>query len=140
MLKRIHGLPQLEGEATDLPYKSATLLSEQGVLFCLQGAGDMEAMNARNLPFIAGTSMAYGLTEEQAVESISLSPCKIMGIDKDYGSLEIDKKATFFVSRGNALDMMTNKVTMIYFDGKSESTSNFQEALYLKYKAKYSER
>jgi len=140
MLKRIHGLPQLEGEATDLPYKSATLLSEQGVLFCLQGAGDMEAMNARNLPFIAGTSMAYGLTEEQAVESISLSPCKIMGIDKDYGSLEIDKKATFFVSSGNALDMMTNKVTMIYFNGKSESVSNFQEELYLKYKAKYSER
>ena len=97
-------------------------------------------MNARNLPFIAGTSMAYGLTEEQAVESISLSPCKIIGIDKEYGSLEIDKKATFFVSKGNALDMMTNKVTMIYFDGKSESTSNFQEELYLKYKAKYSER
>ena len=57
--KRIHGLPQLEGEAIDLPYRSATLLNEQGIKFCLQGAGDMEAMNARNLPFIAGTAMTY---------------------------------------------------------------------------------
>jgi imidazolonepropionase-like amidohydrolase len=140
MLKRMHGLPQLEGEATDLPYRSATLLNEQGIVFCLQGAGDMEAMNARNLPFIAGTAMSYGLTEEQAIQSITLNPCKIIGIDKDYGSIEEGKKAAFFVSKGNALDMMTNQVTMIYFDGKSQSTTNFQEELYLKYKTKYSEK
>ena len=140
MLKRMHGLPQLEGEATDLPYRSATLLNEQGILFCLQGAGDMEAMNARNLPFIAGTAMSYGLTEEQAIQSITLNPCKIIGIDKDYGSIEEGKKAAFFVSKENALDMMTNQVTMIYFDGKSQSTTNFQEELYLKYKTKYSEK
>jgi len=35
---------------------------------------------------------------------------------------------------------MTNKVTSIYFDGESQSVSNFQEELYLKYKAKYSEK
>ena len=65
---------------------------------------------------------------------------KIIGIDKDYGSIEKGKKAAFFVSKGNALDMMTNQVTMIYFDGKSQSTTNFQEELYLKYKTKYSEK
>lgn len=140
MLKRIHGLPQLEGEAIDLPFRSAALLIAQGVKFCLQGAGDMEAMNARNLPFIAGTAMTYGLSEEEAIRSITLSPCEIIGIDKDYGSIEVGKKAAFFISQGNALDMMTNKVTAIYFDGESQSVSNFQEELYLKYKAKYSEK
>ena len=100
----------------------------------------MEAMNARNLPFIAGTAMTYGLSEEEAIRSITLSPCEIIGIDKDYGSIEVGKKAAFFVSKGNALDMMTNKVTAIYFDGESQSVSNFQEELYLKYKAKYSEK
>ena len=138
MLKKAHGLPQLEGEATDLPYRSAALLHEQGVVYCLQGSGDMEAMNARNLPFIAGTAMAYGLTEEQAVQAISLSPCQIVGIDKEFGSIELQKKAAFFVSSGNALDMMSNDVTMIFFNGKMQSTLNFQEELYLKYKAKYS--
>lgn len=137
MLKKVHGLPQLEGEPTDLPYKSAFLLNEQGILFCLQGSGDMEAMNARNLPFVAGTAMAYGLSEEEAVQAISLSPCQIMGIDASYGSLEPMKKATFFISSGSALDMIGNEVKVIYFDGERQSTSNFQEDLYLKYKEKY---
>ena len=139
ILKKTHGLPQLEGEPVDLPYRSASLLSDQGIVFCIQGSGDMEAMNSRNLPFIAGTAMAHGLSEEQAIQSITLSPCIITGIDKEYGSLELDKKATFFVSSGNALDMMSNHVTMIFFDGKAQSTSNFQEELYLKYKSKYTQ-
>ena len=50
------------------------------------------------------------------------------------------KRRLFFVSQGNALDMMTNKVTTIYFDGVSQSVSNFQEELYIKYKAKYSDK
>jgi imidazolonepropionase-like amidohydrolase len=137
MLKRIHSLPQIEDEPTDLPYKSAYLLQEQGINFCIQGAGDMEAMNSRNLPFLAGTAVAYGLSEEEAIRAISLSPCEIMGLNQDYGSLEVGKKATFFVSKGNALDMISNDVTMLFFDGQSKSTSNFQKELYLRYKQKY---
>ena len=137
MLDRIHGLPQIEDEATDLPYRIPALLNRQGIQFCLQGSGDMEAMNSRNLPFLAGTAMAYGLDEEAAVASISLAPCEIIGIAKDYGSVEKGKKASFFVSEGNALDMMTNKVTLICLDGVLQSTSNFQLELYERYKAKY---
>ena len=60
-----------------------------------------------------------------------------MGIEKDYGSIEKGKKASFFVSKGNALDMMTNQVTLISIDGVVRSTSNFQYELYLKYRKKY---
>lgn len=137
MLERVHKLPELEDEPVDLPYQLPYLLQKQGVLFCLQNQGDMEAMNARNLPFQAGTAMAYGLTEEQAIQAISLSTCQILGIDEKYGSIEIGKSATLFVSQGNALDMRTNKVNLIMRDGKLISSSNFQEELYLKYKRKY---
>ena len=137
MLDRIHGLPQIEDEATDLPYRIPALLSKQGIKFCLQGSGDMEAMNSRNLPFLAGTAMAYGLDEEAAVRSISLDPCEIIGIAADYGSIEKGKKASFFVSVGNALDMMTNNVTLICLDGVLRPTSNFQLELYKRYRDKY---
>ena len=70
MLERVHRLPELEDEPVDLPYKLPFLLNQQGILFCLQNQGDMEAMNARNLPFQAGTAMAYGLSEEEAIMSI----------------------------------------------------------------------
>jgi imidazolonepropionase-like amidohydrolase len=137
MLTRTHSLPTNDEDPIDLPYRLPVLLQELGVPFCLQNSGDMEAMNARNLPFQAGTAMAHGLTEEQAVRSISLSACEIMGIDKYYGSIETGKSATIFVSKGNALDMRTNDVTLILINGKFASVDNFQKELYLKYSKKY---
>ena len=81
--------------------------------------------------------MAYGLTEEQALESITINSCKIMGIDQQFGSIELGKSATLFVSRGPALDMKTNLVSTVLLNGQIQTSVNFQEALYLKYKAKY---
>jgi hypothetical protein len=137
MLGRTHSLPRNEEDPVDLPYRIPALLQEGGVLFCLQNEGDMEAMNARNLPFQAGTAMAYGLTEEQAIQSISLNACKIMGIDKEYGTLEVGKSATLFVSEGNALDMRTNQITLALIRGQFMSLDNSQKELYSKYQKKY---
>ncbi len=137
MLTRVHSLPSREDDLTFLPYQMPSLLKEQGIQFCIQNDGDMQPMNTRNLPFQAGTTMAYGLTAEEALKSVSLSVCQIMGIDKDYGTLEAGKKATFFVSKGPALDMRTNQLTTILVDGRLVSTTNFQEQLYLKYRQKY---
>lgn len=140
MLVRTHSLPENEEDAVDLPYRLPQLLQEGGVKFCLQNQGEMETMNARNLPFLAGTAMAYGLTEEQAIRSISLSTCEIMGIDNFYGSIEEGKSATLFVSLGNALDMKSNRVTMGMIRGEFISTTNFQKDLYEKYMQKYSKK
>jgi imidazolonepropionase-like amidohydrolase len=137
MLSRVHSLPQREDELTYLPYQMPALLKQQGIAFCIQNDGDMQPMNTRNLPFQAGTTIAYGLSEEEALKAISLSVCQIMGIDKDYGTLEVGKKATFFVSKGPALDMRSNQLTTILVDGQFVSTSNFQEQLYFKYRQKY---
>jgi imidazolonepropionase-like amidohydrolase len=115
----------------------ASLLHKSGVVFSLQNEGDMEAMNARNLPFLAGTAMAYGLTEEEAVASISLNTARILGIDEQYGSIELGKSATLFASKGSALDMKTNNVTFIMINGEISSTENFQNQLYQKYRNKY---
>jgi imidazolonepropionase-like amidohydrolase len=137
MLNRIHSLPKHEDDLTYQPYRLPALLKEQGILFCLQNEGAMQPMNTRNLPFQAGTTMAYGLTAEEALQTVSLNVCKIAGIDQDYGTLAAGKKATFFVSKGPALDMKTNLVTLILIDGKFCPTSNFQQELYQKYQDKY---
>ncbi len=137
MFRRLHSLPLLEEESPDFVYRIPAMLQKAGVSFCLQNEGDMEAMNARNIPFLAGTAMAYGLSEEQAIRSISLSSCEILGIADLYGSVEKGKSATFFVSKGNALDMSTNQVSLILLNGKIVPTTNFQLDLYQKYKLKY---
>lgn len=86
-------------------------------------------MNARNLAFLAGTAAAYGLTKEQALQSITLNSAKILGIDNLVGSIETGKLASLVVSEGDILDMKTNKIILAYINGRSIKLSNFQDDL-----------
>jgi hypothetical protein len=137
MINRLHNLPHNEDDPIDVNFKLPSLLQNGGVKFCLQNEGDMEAMNSRNIPFLAGTAKAYGLTEEQAIRSVSLSSCEIIGIATNYGSIEEGKNATLFVSNGNALDMRSNSISTIIINGKIISLNNHQFDLYKKYSNKY---
>ncbi len=137
MIPRVHSLPRFSGDEIDAPFALAKQLHDAGILFCFQNTGDMEAMNARNLPFLAGTAVAYGLPYEKAVQALTLDAAKILGIDEQYGSIEIGKSATFFLSLGDALDMRTNQLTRAFIDGRDITIRNKQEDLYDKYKKKY---
>lgn len=137
MLNRLHDLPDLPEAEIDLIYKLPFLLQKDSVLFCLQNQGDMEAMNARNIAFLAGTAAAYGLTKEQALQSITLNSAKILGIDKLVGSIEVGKLASIIVSVGDVLDMKTNTIILAYISGRQIKLSNFQNDLYKKYSDKF---
>jgi imidazolonepropionase-like amidohydrolase len=137
LLDRIHRLPRTQDEDVYLPYKQATLLDKAGVKFGFCYQGDMEAMGQRNLPFSAGTAVAYGLEYEKAVAALSLNIAQMLGIDKQLGSLESGKEATFFISEGDALDMMGNKVVNAYIQGNEVDLDNHQKQLDRKYRKKY---
>jgi imidazolonepropionase-like amidohydrolase len=137
MLSRLHDLPELPDDDVDITFRSPALLMKDSVLFCLQTEGDMEAMQSRNLPFLAGTAAAYGLSKEQALQSITLNAAKILGIDKMVGSLETDKIASLVISDGDLLDIKTNKVIAAFINGKPVDLVNDQQKLYERYKAKY---
>ena len=136
MLNRLHDLPDLLEAEIDLTYKLPYLLQKDSVLFCLQNQGDMEAMNARNLAFLAGTAAAYGLTKEQALQSVTLNSAKILGIDNLVGSIESGKLASIVVSDGDILDMKTNHIILAYINGRRINLNNFQTELYKKYSNK----
>lgn len=137
MLNRLHDLPDNADDEVDLIYRLPYLLKKDSVLFCLQLEGDMEAMNSRNLPFIAGTAATYGLTKEDALRSVTLDAAKILGVDKQLGSLEEGKLASLVISEGDLLDMKTNQIILAYLEGKPINLSNKQTELYNKYKTKF---
>ncbi len=139
MIQRLHSLPEFNEDDVDLPYKLPKLLFDAGVTFCIQNEGSMERMGTRNLPFLAGTAVAYGLPYEEAVRSITQTPAKILGVDSTCGTLESGKDATFFISSGDALDMRTNALTAAFIQGRMIDLSSKQTQLYEKYKKKYSE-
>ena len=134
VLKRIHNLPAREDDDIDQSYKNAKLLQDKGIPFCLDMEGDMEQMNTRNLPFYAGTTVAYGLTKEEALASITFSAAKILGIDNRVGTLENEKDATLIISTGDALDMRSNNIEYAFIQGKKLDLTNHQKLLYEKYR------
>jgi len=134
ILNRIHRLPKSQDSPVDEPFLQAKKLQEAGILFCLSYEGDMEAMGARNLPFTAGTTVAYGQDYEKAVQSITLNTAKILGIDDVVGSIERGKNATFFISSGDALDMRNNNVEQAFIKGNGIDLNNHQKELFEKYK------
>jgi imidazolonepropionase-like amidohydrolase len=137
MLGRTHDLPVRSDDDVNQAYKTPGLLQQAGVLFCFQNQGDMEAMGARNLPFLAGTAATWGLTKEQAVAALTGNTAKMLGIDKQMGTLEMGKDATLFISEGDALDMKTNKVTWAFVQGKKLDLRNEQQELNQLYLDKY---
>ena len=140
LLRRVHEMPLSEDDDIDLPFKSAKLLTDKGVLVGLENSGAMERMNTRNLPFLAGTCAAYGLDKEQALQLITSNTAKILGIDAQCGTLEQGKDATLFISEGDALDMRTNKLTNAFIQGRMISLETHQTKMNEKYKTKYDQK
>ncbi len=137
ILQRVHKTPDYDDDDYDLPYRLATILNSAGILVCLNTSGEMERMNTRNLPFYAGTCVAYGLEKEKAIQLITLNTAKILGIEKTTGSLEEGKDATLFISEGDALDMRTNKLSHAFIQGRNISLESHQTELYNRYSKKY---
>ena len=139
LLKRVHELPENDDQNIDLPYKMAKILTDKGILVGLENSGDMERMNTRNLPFLAGTCAAYGLDKEVALQLITYNTAKILGIDDICGTLEQGKDATLFISEGDALDMRTNKLSQAFIQGRMIDLETHQSDLNKKFKAKYNQ-
>ena len=137
IIKRVHSLPVNSSDSPRLPYEFAKLVQDKGILYGLDYSGDMEYQNSRNLPFLAGTTVAYGVEKEKALQSITINLAKMLGIDKNYGTLEVGKSATLFISEGDALDQLTNNVTEAFIEGRKINLDNQQKELYKTYQEKY---
>jgi imidazolonepropionase-like amidohydrolase len=139
LLRRVHDMPVNDDQDYDLPFKMAKILTDKGILVGLENSGEMERMNTRNLPFLAGTCAAYGLDKEIALQLITSNTAKILGIDSFCGTLEEGKDATLFISEGDALDMRTNKLKETFIQGRIINFENHQSNLNKIYKSKYNQ-
>ncbi|WP_394331096.1 amidohydrolase family protein [Flammeovirga pacifica] len=134
LLSDVHSLPSLEHDDVDLPFKRAKLLNDAGVKV---GLTHSSASNSRNLPFYAGTCVAYGLNKEDALRMITYNTAEILGIEANYGSLEVGKSATLIITKGDFLDMRSSIIEHAFIDGRQIDLNNKHEMLYKKFKGKY---
>lgn len=137
ILDRVHSTPDREDDDYDLPYKLPKLLTDGGLQVALNARGQMERMNTRNLPFYAGQVVGQGMEKEEALKLITSNTAKILGIADQYGTLEVGKSATLFVSEGDALDMVGNQLLHAFIDGRHISLETHQTELWHRYAKKY---
>lgn len=137
VLGRIHRLPNYPEDDVHQPYKTPKILKDANILFCLDYSGDMPRMGSRNLPFVAGTTVAFGLDKEEALQLITFNAAKILGIDEKTGTLETGKDANLFVSTGDALDMMGHNIELLFLMGEEVPLENHQTKLYGKFLEKF---
>jgi hypothetical protein len=140
LIDRVHSLPQQADDDYDKPFKLPVLLTQGGLTVGLNARGSMERMSTRNLPFYAGHTSGFGLSAEDALKLVTSNTAKILGIDADYGTLEVGKSATLFVSKGDALDMRTNQLSHAFIDGRALSLETHQTELYQRYSEKYGQQ
>ena len=136
LVRAPHNLPSSEDDDYDLPYKLPKLLIDSGLLVAMQNTKAKNFQN-RNLPFYAGQLVQEGLSKEKALQMITQYPAKILGIDEVYGTLEVGKSATLFISEGDALDMRTNQLSRAFIDGRDISLETHQTELWKRYMEKY---
>jgi len=135
ILSREYNLPETEDDDIDQPFKTPYMLKQAGVLFALND--DNDETRYRNLAFNAGTAAAYGLTKEEALQSITLSAAKILGIDDRTGTIEEGKDANIVISDGDILDMRTSIISAVFIQGRKVNLENKQTQLYNRYMTKY---
>ncbi len=136
LVQQTHNLPNREDDDYDLPYKLPKLLVDGGLLVGIQNSGASN-FQTRNLPFYAGQVVGQGMEKETALKLISGNTAEILGIGDRYGTLEVGKSATLFVSEGDALDMRTNVLTHAFIDGRMISLETHQTELWKRYMGKY---
>ena len=84
--------------------------------------------NARNLPYAAGYSVAYGLPYDEALKALTINPAEIFGVADKLGSLDVGKTANVVVANGDPLDVKTD-VKHVFIAGREIPMADRQTEL-----------
>ncbi|MGB0834245.1 MAG: amidohydrolase family protein [Psychrobium sp.] len=131
------GIPARGDEDIDQAFKTPSELKEAGVTVVI---GYESAWDSRSLAFAAGMAAKYGLGKEAALEAITLTPAKLLGVDNKLGSLEVGKSASIIITNGDVMDYQTHRVGQMFIDGRKVDLNNRHRQLYDKYQQKVAKK
>lgn len=122
--------PRGEFETWDGIYRCASVLQKAGVKFCF---GSGSAANAYDLGTQAGMAVAHGLSKKDAEYGLTLGAAQILGIDKQYGSIEVGKTADIIVTTDTPLQTIS-RVTHMFIKGDPIELTSMHTESYEKFR------
>jgi imidazolonepropionase-like amidohydrolase len=117
-------------DALGIRYENAALLAKGGVKVALL---ETATENTRNLRQEAGNAVATGMTWDQALRAVTLTPAEVFGVADRYGSLEAGKVANVVVWSGDPFEFSTG-VEHVYIRGREIPLRSRQTELLERYK------
>jgi len=128
LVEPLQNLPSYD--ALGIRYENAPLLAKGGVKIALM---ETATENTRNLRQQAGNAVANGMTWDQALRAVTLTPAEILGVSDRYGSLEVGKVANVVVWTGDPFEFSTG-VEHVFIRGKDIPLRSRQTELLERYK------
>lgn len=115
--------------------EAAGLLRRAGVDVILindSGVSDGQGFNVRNIKQEAGNAVAYGMTWDDALRAVTLTPARVLGIADRYGSIEAGKVANVVVWSGDPFEFST-RAEHVLVRGREIDTPSRQDLLQRRY-------
>jgi imidazolonepropionase-like amidohydrolase len=128
LVEPLDNLPSYD--APGIRYENAALLAKGGVKVALL---ETATENTRNLRQEAGNAVATGMTWDQALRAVTLTPAEIFGVADRYGSLEPGKVANVVVWSGDPFEFSTG-VEHVFIRGKEIPLRSRQTELLERYR------
>jgi imidazolonepropionase-like amidohydrolase len=138
-------IPVLTGAMNNIPagfaalgqrQENAALLRKGGVSVALignAGGGDEEAFNVRNLKQEAGNAVAYGMSWDDALRAVTLTPAEIFGVSDRIGSLKPGREGNVVIWSGDPFEF-TTRAERVFVRGREYTDKTRQELLMERYK------
>lgn len=141
------GIPVLTGAMNNIPgsfsslgqrQDNAALLKRAGVEVLLIGNADNPGgaevpFNVRNIKQEAGNAVAYGMTWNDALRAVTLTPAQVFGVSERTGSLQAGLDADVVVWSGDPFEF-TTRAEHVFVRGVERDVRSRQELLTERYK------
>jgi imidazolonepropionase-like amidohydrolase len=137
-------VPVLTGAMNNIPGSFATLgqnqenaglLRRAGVQVVVtgNGPGDEETFNVRNIKQEAGNAVAYGMSWDDALRAITLTPAEVFGVADRIGSLQAGRDANVVIWSGDPFEF-TSVPEHVFVRGHEYTQPDRQQLLTDRYK------
>jgi imidazolonepropionase-like amidohydrolase len=137
-------VPVLTGAMNNIPgsfatlnqrQENAALLRRAGVTVVLVGNDDNDEsrFNARNIKYEAGNAVAYGMSYDDALRAVTLTPAEAFGLSDHIGSLQAGRDANLVVWSGDPFEFST-QVERVFIKGREIKEKSRQDMLTDRYK------
>ena len=129
LVEPLNNIPSYD--ALGVRYDNAARLIRAGVKVVLL---ETDTHNSRNLRQQAGNAVSHGMTWDQALRAITLTPAEVFGVADRYGSLDVGKVANVVVWSGDPFEFST-VVEHVYIRGREIPLRSRQTELFERYRS-----